>query len=612
MFDFWGICSFGLKKRRQSFFDLLSKVMPEEDESKVLEVEMVLDEMLEHIQDYVIPTLLSDTFPYQYGAIERLEILVEHFYFLAKFPEMIGRNLFSEKNSKNKSSVLILKIHGKPGYFCINASGQRKVLNKKEYNRLKNGRYEFGLRALIVFSNNIQENEVRVCLPKCETSYRQTLEYFLNIHSSYNIDIKNDLKKILMNAMMYYEDHIRYLSEKLGMINHDIIFFEREDTIEQIQNIRKECQHQIDELKEIKNKLYVCCEKLYLLCDKGEQLFMELSERRITKSTVKPAFDMRTSKRYFPEFKLHKDQINTVGYERLRLLVGANYGNVRDVFVYANEVFERMSGKHNESEKNNPIIQYLILLYKYVEDHGGSGITLSERLGSLYFANKDYKTAKEYLIRADTVMPRYLLGKMFELGLGVQKDLNSALEYYKKINNADGIQRVEGMIASNTKYAPERDYRGYTTYDASSSYSIGGSGSGSAPTICTTAICKHLGMKTDCREIKSLYELRDNYMYSNHELNSLFVEYLKIGKRVLLYTESDPEIDILFKRLFDDYISPITEFVAYKEYKMAFDEYCIMMLILLERYGLKIPSNVLSNPYISQKLKGGKILCANE
>lgn len=57
-------------------------------------------------------------------------------------------------------------------------------------------------------------------------------------------------------------------------------------------------------------------------------------------------------------------------------------------------------------------------------------------LGCIHFENKDFQTAREYYLKAisDPVINEagFQLGVIYENGLGLEKDIDKAIEYYKK------------------------------------------------------------------------------------------------------------------------------------------------------------------------------------
>ena len=57
-----------------------------------------------------------------------------------------------------------------------------------------------------------------------------------------------------------------------------------------------------------------------------------------------------------------------------------------------------------------------------------------ECMGSMYMEKGDYKKALEYFLKTEKneSISLYSLGKMYEEGLGVEKDIDKAVEYYKR------------------------------------------------------------------------------------------------------------------------------------------------------------------------------------
>jgi len=116
--------------------------------------------------------------------------------------------------------------------------------------------------------------------------------------------------------------------------------------------------------------------------------------------------------------------------------------------------------------------------YQLAEKAGANGTELWERIGSLYYQDKNYRNARTYLEKAATGSAFFALAKMHENGEGVAKDREKALAYYEKaagkghaqaqveydkLSTALAEEKAKAAAAASASYSSSSYYSGYYT-----------------------------------------------------------------------------------------------------------------------------------------------------
>ena len=136
-------------------------------------------------------------------------------------------------------------------------------------------------------------------------------------------------------------------------------------------------------------------------------------------------------------------------FDKAGYYFGMAYDNDADgkawTLILAGSFWERRAEENDDSESLEKAIGY----YQAAVDHGiGYG---NECLGKIYYDLGEYDKAYEYLLKMEERNPLgyYYMGRMYEEGHVVEKNIQTAIDYYKKT--------VEVGAKNEEEYGEDRD-----------------------------------------------------------------------------------------------------------------------------------------------------------
>ncbi|MCD8198008.1 MAG: hypothetical protein LUE24_12740 [Lachnospiraceae bacterium] len=100
----------------------------------------------------------------------------------------------------------------------------------------------------------------------------------------------------------------------------------------------------------------------------------------------------------------------------------------------------------------------------------------------------------------------------------------------------------------------------------------------------TTAVCVGLGKGPDCPELQILKDYRDQYLETTPEGHALVEEYYDIAPTIVKRMEKSPDSVMLYKELYQDYLTPCIQEIAAGQYEECRAHYQEMVLDLKEKY----------------------------
>ena len=143
-------------------------------------------------------------------------------------------------------------------------------------------------------------------------------------------------------------------------------------------------------------------------------------------------------------------------YDKAGYYFGLAYDNDADgkawTLILAGSYWEKRAEDDDDKEMLNNAIKY----YQAAADHGiGYG---NECLGKVYYDLGEYEKAYEYLLQMEERNPLgyYYMGKLYEEGRGVEKDIPTAINYYKKAVECGSEHEEEYGEDRDTALARER------------------------------------------------------------------------------------------------------------------------------------------------------------
>lgn len=132
---------------------------------------------------------------------------------------------------------------------------------------------------------------------------------------------------------------------------------------------------------------------------------------------------------------------------------------------------------YNKNETNKALHYYLI-----AEKNGISDTKVMESIAFLYYNMNNYRESVSYCEKANTAGSDYLLGRIFEQGMGCPINKEKALEYYKKAMNADyteaqvAFEKLNAKIEEDKKKKVIEENKNYSASSSTSGYSTSYSG----------------------------------------------------------------------------------------------------------------------------------------
>lgn len=228
-----------------------------------------------------------------------------------------------------------------------------------------------------------------------------------------------------------------------------------------------------------------------------------------------------------------------------------------------------------------------ISLYNYVIKKGGKNKELLTKLGEGYYILKDYNKAHDVLMDSNTAKAYFLLGKIYDFGLGRMKDLQKAKKYYRNAKNIghDGANANYQKVCARLESIKETN-KSRSTYTSTSSYSSSSYTSSSDEGGCflTTATCNVLGKGDDCEELILFKKYRDQYLIKEDDGPGLIKEYYKIAPKILEEIDSHPNREEIYKKMWDKYIDRGYRYLLEENYKKAKETYIEMVKDLCHSY----------------------------
>lgn len=304
-----------------------------------------------------------------------------------------------------------------------------------------------------------------------------------------------------------------------------------------------------------------------------------------------------------PEANLYLSRISKNAEEKeIYLKLAAISGYLPAIKAYADEqyasihpqFYSNLSQPVNEKKAN-----ILLGLYRYIKQHDNQ-IEYDRRIGYLLYKLQDYTKAYEILKNIPFDEALFLCGDMAQYGHGTSKNLEVAKRYFSRIGRKEAnvtkrLQSIESQLEkekleSATKYQETKSYSSssHTTY-----YSDDGC-------FITTAACKALYEKDDCKELNVLRKFRDEFIRDDGEDGNLLIsEYYRIGPTIVRYINSDNDFDSIYDQLWEDYIFPSYALINEGRNQDAKLIYISMVKELCERYHVAVDNTIMEKYGIS-------------
>jgi TPR repeat protein len=230
--------------------------------------------------------------------------------------------------------------------------------------------------------------------------------------------------------------------------------------------------------------------------------------------------------------------------------------------------------------------------YQAFRKLGGTGNQqITQRLGTSYYLKKDYQNAFETLKNCPTGDAYFMVGQIFENGLGKIANESKALPYYEKGKQLGHQKCASHYIKISTRLAEEKkkkeqastqSYSSNNSYQKSTSSSY--SSSSSSGCFLTTATCTALGKKDDCEEILAFKEFRDQWLIVQNDGPSMIEEYYRLAPSLVDKINSRPNPVAIYQYIWDKYMQKGYRYLLEKNYKNAKETYIEMVLEVEREY----------------------------
>lgn len=102
----------------------------------------------------------------------------------------------------------------------------------------------------------------------------------------------------------------------------------------------------------------------------------------------------------------------------------------------------------------------------------------------------------------------------------------------------------------------------------------------------TTIICNLLGKGENALELQMMRAFRDGYMLNEPKLYPMLIEYDVVGPKIVNALIHDPLQMTIAKKLYENYITPITEDILLANYDIAIQKYTNMTQKLRNMYNI--------------------------
>ena len=135
--------------------------------------------------------------------------------------------------------------------------------------------------------------------------------------------------------------------------------------------------------------------------------------------------------------------------------------------------YKLLGGTEDEdTEKAREALHYYLIAVKIEPTYA----KLNEVIGSIYYDLENYRDCISYCEQAKTAQSNYLLGRIYELGLGCASDENKALAYYETAINAGhteaqvAYEKLNSKIEERKKKTVVEENKSYSSYSSYSGY----------------------------------------------------------------------------------------------------------------------------------------------
>ena len=241
-----------------------------------------------------------------------------------------------------------------------------------------------------------------------------------------------------------------------------------------------------------------------------------------------------------------------------------------------------------EISLNNGDYNSSILLYDYLFNYGYKEDECVLKLGESYFRAKQYYKATDILEKCEDRRAYYMLGEIYEHGMGRMRDYNKAMYYYNKASDWGHLQAKTRYIKIKTRVEENKKINASRTgnYSSSSTYQSNSSSSSSTSRGCfiTTAACDALGKGENCDELIRIKEIRDTYIVNQPNGEALISEYYRIAPQIVMkIDESDNPIKEYID-LWNGYIDVCYKYILEQKYDKMMNIYINMVEYLKEKY----------------------------
>ena len=127
-------------------------------------------------------------------------------------------------------------------------------------------------------------------------------------------------------------------------------------------------------------------------------------------------------------------------------------------------------------------------------------------------------------------------------------------------------------------------YREYCEYYSSSKNCPFRKSSSSTGCFLTTACVAAKNLPDDCYELETLRGFRDSYIKELANGEKLIKEYYDIAPKIIEAIEKEPDVDCIFKKLFEKLVQPCVHYIEQGQNETAYVLYEKTVISLKEKY----------------------------
>lgn len=209
-----------------------------------------------------------------------------------------------------------------------------------------------------------------------------------------------------------------------------------------------------------------------------------------------------------------------------------------------------------------------------------------ERVGLMYCKLGDYRRALDRLSKIQTKEAYYQCAIIYENGLGVAVNLQTAREYYKKCGNYKdaSVLFVKVNELLRNKNSQQNNRNNYN--EQRDVVSVERSGY----CFITTAACIVLKKDRNCQELNMLRKFRDEHISDGGIGDLLISEYYRVGPLIVDKIEKDWLPNGIYRQLWNYYILPSCQKIKQKNYEEAKKIYIHMVKRMCEKYEIEVDS----------------------